>query len=120
MGSGSYWDEKMSEDLILFSLFELHNIEEGSPWPRSVSLTRKRTHSISLKGRGHPLLPITTNYYFYYSEFLEKAQDQGCRFLGLLHLDPMPRSFYDFNKAQIIKRLGEGGAPVGVEEEHVV
>ena len=69
----------------------------------------------SRPGPSHPL-----GGSIWHSESLEKAQDQRTRFLGLFQLDPMPRPFHDFNKAQIIERLGERGAPGGIVEEHVV
>jgi hypothetical protein len=32
----------------------------------------------------------------------------------------MSRTFYEFNKAQIIERFGERGAPVGVVKKDIV
>src|ERR1700737_2911177 len=32
----------------------------------------------------------------------------------------MSRTFYEFNKAQIIERFGERGAPLGVVKQHII
>jgi hypothetical protein len=32
----------------------------------------------------------------------------------------MSRTFYEFNKAQIIERFGERGAPLGIIKQHII